>query len=134
MPSLTPCRKNTQESLDLTIFRDTDIRDSRNVAGADILLQFRQFEILELLRFFHIRTIQSVLSRCSELEVFKGFFFGYPQSRLEDLIEKRSASIRIQELPVIIDAGETHVPIRPNNGRHFNSQHKEKGGETRSTS
>ncbi|KAF9156022.1 hypothetical protein BG015_007588 [Linnemannia schmuckeri] len=97
-------QKNTLESLELTAYKDRDSQIGRLVARHATSL--RHFEIQNCLGL-NAGSFQSVLFNCPGLEVFK---VSDTPVRLEDLVEKRWASTKIQKLLVTINTGETWIP------------------------
>ncbi|KAF8945567.1 hypothetical protein BGZ47_002406 [Haplosporangium gracile] len=112
-------QENVLESLDLHGYDFTH----NNLAS----VLNRHYTSLRRLEFQGVRIgagmLRLILVNCSQLEILKALEIPV---RLERLIQERWVSTRIQELHITIDVGKAHIPIQPNNRRHFNLQHKEK--------
>lgn len=112
-------QENTLESLDLHGYDYTHNKLASSLT--------RHYASLRRLEFqgsgIGAGQLRLILVNCTNLEVLKALEIPV---RLDRLTQARWVSTRIQELHISIDAGETEIPIRPNNRRHFNLEHKEK--------
>ncbi|KAK3830550.1 MAG: hypothetical protein JOS17DRAFT_746711 [Linnemannia elongata] len=112
-------QENTLESLDLQGYDYT-----HNKLASGLTRHYASLRRLELQGSgIGSGLLRLILINCKNLEVLKALEIPV---RLERLTQARWVSTRIQELHISIDAGETEIPIRLNNRRHFNLEHKEK--------